>query len=229
MLDGQDVSSFAIIHSLSSHPTTTNDCFSDETWNNTQTKRNQHFTYPWTTHTITHNHKRYKLTCIWIKNFNSMFGDVWCHVGMVAQLHGSGEKEAAVVLFWSYTSSAIFLTIWIVIFLSIIWVNRYLNFLEVLHGLFVMHINTPTKYTLQLTSSFEEHNSPCIEMFAPTLVHAFKYMWMLFHSLLMFSNFYRLDLHNEHCVPLWNLQVSPHLIMVIMKVHVYRFRISWNT
>ncbi|KAG0584887.1 hypothetical protein KC19_3G242800 [Ceratodon purpureus] len=40
------------------------------------------------------------------------------NVGTIAQLHGNGEIETSMILFWSYTSSIVLLTVWIMFFLS---------------------------------------------------------------------------------------------------------------
>lgn len=43
------------------------------------------------------------------------------NIGTVAQLHGFGEKESSIVLFWSYTLSVIALTIWITVYLWLLF------------------------------------------------------------------------------------------------------------
>ncbi|BBN02914.1 auxin efflux carrier family protein [Marchantia polymorpha subsp. ruderalis] len=40
------------------------------------------------------------------------------NVGTVAQLHGVGEKEVALILFWSYVTASVFITIWVLVYLE---------------------------------------------------------------------------------------------------------------
>lgn len=40
------------------------------------------------------------------------------NIGTIAQLHENGELETSMILFWSYTSSVVFLTVWIIFFLA---------------------------------------------------------------------------------------------------------------
>eukprot|EP00850_Spirogloea_muscicola_P014408 SM000103S09500 [mRNA] locus=s103:354447:357734:- [translate_table: standard] len=42
------------------------------------------------------------------------------NVGTVTVLHGTGEKEASIILFWQYSSAVLSMTVWIMVFFSIL-------------------------------------------------------------------------------------------------------------
>eukprot|EP00850_Spirogloea_muscicola_P009157 SM000051S17517 [mRNA] locus=s51:29294:31706:+ [translate_table: standard] len=42
------------------------------------------------------------------------------NVGTVSALHGTGEREASIILFWQYSSAVLSMTVWIMVFFSIL-------------------------------------------------------------------------------------------------------------